>query len=71
MTKASVVFGVCLVTSVLLPYLGIKLYGGVVAQHVPGYPNRDQLYSCLVLPCSLIALNIVLIVFPAGCAGHT
>lgn len=63
MTKTRVAFGVCPVVSVLLLYLGIELYAGVVAQHVPGYPNRGQLYSCLLLPCSLIALNIVLVSF--------
>lgn len=61
MTKTRVVFVVCLVLSMLLLYLGIELYAGVVAQHVPGYPKRGQLYSCVLLPCSLIAANIVLV----------
>ncbi|WP_175014375.1 hypothetical protein [Burkholderia lata] len=45
----------------LLLYLGIEFYAGVVAQHVPGYPNRGQLYSCLLLPGGLVALNVVLV----------
>ncbi|WP_423395947.1 hypothetical protein [Burkholderia sp. LMG 21824] len=63
MRKASIAFAACLVVSALLLYLGIKLYAGVVAQHVPGYPNRGQRYSGLLLPCGLVDLNIILVGF--------
>lgn len=63
MTKTKALFCGCLIASALLLFLGVRLYQGVVAQEVPGYPNRGQLFSCVLLPCALVVSNMVLIGF--------
>jgi hypothetical protein len=41
-------------------YIGVRLYLGVVAQDVAGYPNTGQLCLFVLLPCVLLATNVAL-----------
>jgi len=63
MTKARIVFGVWLIIWTLVLYVGFKLYMGVVAQQVAGYPRSGQFYLCILFPCAFLTSNILLIVF--------
>jgi hypothetical protein len=63
MTKAKVVFGACLIIWALILFLGLDLYSGVVAQRVAGYPKPEQFYICILFPCVLLILNVLLIFF--------
>jgi len=63
MTKARIVFGVWLIIWTLVLYVGFKLYMGVVAQQVEGYPRSEQFNFYILFPCAFLASNILLIVF--------
>lgn len=63
MTKSRVVFGVWLLAWMLVLFIGIRLYLGVVAQHVNGYPTSGQFDLCIVFPSVFALLNALLIIF--------
>ncbi len=39
-------------------FTGFSLLAGVIAQHVPGYPNVDQIAYYVVLPCALLFFSL-------------
>ncbi|KOR48820.1 hypothetical protein ADT25_02275 [Xanthomonas oryzae] len=63
MTKSRVAFGMWLLVWALILIIGIRLYLGVVAQKVPGYPTSGQFELCIVFPCLLLLLNALFILF--------
>ncbi len=63
MMKARIVFGIWMIIWALVLFIGFKLYYGVVAQHVPGYPRAGQLYLYILYPCALLTSSILLVVF--------
>lgn len=63
MTKARIVFGVWLIIWTLVLWIGFKLYFGVIAQQIAGYPGPEQLYFYILFPCALLMSNILLIAF--------
>lgn len=69
MAKARIVFGVWLIIWSLVLFVGSRLYLGVVAQQVVGYPRPGQFYLYILFPCALLTSNILLVVFPVNCIG--
>ncbi|RBL80536.1 hypothetical protein DDE05_50575 [Streptomyces cavourensis] len=63
MAKARIVFGVWLIIWSLVLFVGSRLYLGVVAQQVVGYPRPGQFYLYILFPCALLTSNILLVVF--------
>lgn len=44
-------------------FIGIRLYLGVTAQKVPGYPNSGQLGIYVLFPSALVVANIALVAY--------
>jgi hypothetical protein len=63
MTKFRVAFGVWLLAWGLVLFVGIRLYLGVVAQKVLGYPKPAQLDMYVLFPSALVMANIALIAY--------
>jgi hypothetical protein len=63
MTKARIVFGVWLTIWALVLFVNFKLYWGVIAQQVAGYPRSEQFDFYILFPGAFLTSNILLIVF--------
>ena len=63
MTKSRVAFTGWLLIWASILFIGIRLYSGVIAQRVPGYPKPEQLDLYVLFPCAMVMANILLIVF--------
>lgn len=61
MIKPRIAFIVWMVIWGVILVIGIKLYLGVTAQRVPGYPNAGQLVTYVVFPGCLVVLNFLAI----------
>jgi hypothetical protein len=62
-TKTKIAFSFWLLIWLLMSYIGINLYLGVISQKISGYPNYGQLEVYVILPNLFVVGNILLILY--------
>jgi len=63
MTKSRAAFAIWLLVWSVVLFMGIRLYFGVAAQKVPGYPTTGQLELYVAFPSVLFIGNAALIAY--------